>query len=394
MNEKTFEWCGKCRHWTTTHNTETHTGRIPDSNPSNEANVGLVVDPSAWYVELETPSVQDLWFVFGPMIMSFVFGALVSCVWAHSVEVRALFQHWQEILSTIILITMAFLAIYFRPEEKPPDSLKKQSKYRWKHRNKHRRKFHPGSIRDHGLRRQYPRRLRSLGRYTNRSQAPSYNQQRVNQQIDHLHQQTLSVLKCVDMKGRRPVRHSLQGDSMAKWHRGPVLKKERSHPTRGPVYRTPLTSWNGGHWNRRMPQRQEQAVRKIICHVHMATTQPSSQDITPAVFRAALMSPTRFRSTLPKHSTFSVIWDSGASMSITPDKRDFVGPLKSPGLKTKLQGIAKGLRIEGHGHVMWAMHDSEGMLRLIKLPAYYVPKSNSATTEYYKSSTNLFILKS
>ena len=217
--------------------------------------------------------------------------------------------------------------------------------------------------------------LRSLGRYTNRSQAPSYTQQRVNQQIDHLHQQTLSVLKCVDMKGRRPVRHSLQGDSMAKWHRGLVLKKERSHPTRGPVYRTPLTSWNGGHWNRRMPQRQEQAVRKIICHVHMATTQPSSQDITPAIFRAALMSPTRFRSTLPKHSTFSVIWDSGASMSITHDKRDFVGPLKSPGLKTKLQGIAKGLRIEGHGHVMWAMHDSEGMLRLIKLPAYYVPKS-------------------
>jgi hypothetical protein len=63
-------------------------------------------------------------------------------------------------------------------------------------------------------------------------------------------------------------------------------------------------------------------------------------------------------------------------MSITHDKRDFVGPLKSPGFQTQLKGIAKGLRIEGHGHVMWAMHDSEGMLRLIKLPAYYVPKSN------------------
>jgi len=61
-------------------------------------------------------------------------------------------------------------------------------------------------------------------------------------------------------------------------------------------------------------------------------------------------------------------------MSITHDKRDFVGPLKSPGFKTQHKGIAKGLRIEGHGHVMWAMHDTEGMLRLIKLPAYYVPK--------------------
>ena len=122
-----------------------------------------------------------------------------------------------------------------------------------------------------------------------------------------------------------------------------------------------------------MPQRQEQAVRKIICHVHMATA--GSQDITPAIYRAALMSPSRFRSTLPKQSTFSVIWDSGASMSITHDKRDFVGPLKPPGLQTQLKGIAKGLRIEGHGHVLWAMHDAEGMLRLIKLPAYYVPKS-------------------
>ena len=64
------------------------------------------------------------------------------------------------------------------------------------------------------------------------------------------------------MKGRRPVRHSLQGNSMAEWHRGPVLKKERGHPTRGPVYHTPLTSWNGGHWNRCMPQQQEQVVQK------------------------------------------------------------------------------------------------------------------------------------
>ena len=56
------------------------------------------------------------------------------------------------------------------------------------------------------------------------------------------------------------------------------------------------------------------------------------------------------------------------------DKRDFVGPLTKPKLMTHLKGIAKGLTIAGEGHVLWAMHDTKGMLRLVKVPAFYVPK--------------------
>ena len=94
----------------------------------------------------------------------------------------------------------------------------------------------------------------------------------------------------------------------------------------------------------------------------MATTGPNAHDINLALYCAALLSPSQFCSALPNESTFSVIWDSGASISVSHDKCDFLRPLKKPGLAPQLKGITKGLGIEGEGHVMWTMHDSDRML--------------------------------
>jgi hypothetical protein len=68
-------------------------------------------------------------------------------------------------------------------------------------------------------------------------------------------------------------------------------------------------------------------------------------------------------------------WDSGASISISPNKDDFVGPLTSPGIGIRLKGIVKGLSIQGKGHVMWAVLDTSGHLPGLKVPAYYVPQA-------------------
>eukprot|EP00978_Attheya_sp_CCMP212_P028855 scaffold100723_cov29-Attheya_sp.AAC.4 len=74
-------------------------------------------------------------------------------------------------------------------------------------------------------------------------------------------------------------------------------------------------------------------------------------------------------------SPFPVIWDSGASISISNEKDDFDGPIQSPGIFNSLKGISSGLRIMGtKGHVLWEMHDTEGGLRVLRLPAFYVPK--------------------
>jgi hypothetical protein len=89
----------------------------------------------------------------------------------------------------------------------------------------------------------------------------------------------------------------------------------------------------------------------------------------------ALQAPTKFLSSIGKEKVSKVIWDSGASVSISHCKSDFVGDLNPPPIFVKLKGLAKGLKIEGMGYVMWAVLDTRGMLRMLKLPAYYVPKT-------------------
>ena len=43
-------------------------------------------------------------------------------------------------------------------------------------------------------------------------------------------------------------------------------------------------------------------------------------------------------------------------------------------LQCSSRELPKVYKIDGEGHVMWAMHDTDGMLWLIKIPAYYIPK--------------------
>jgi hypothetical protein len=62
---------------------------------------------------------------------------------------------------------------------------------------------------------------------------------------------------------------------------------------------------------------------------------------------SCLMNP-RALSCNPKSALkFSLIWDSGASVSLSYNKEDFVGELKKPPTLMRLKGIAKGIRIEG-----------------------------------------------
>jgi hypothetical protein len=73
--------------------------------------------------------------------------------------------------------------------------------------------------------------------------------------------------------------------------------------------------------------------------------------------------------------TFSIIWDSGASICITPNTTFFMGSLESAGALTYLQGVSKSFWIQGKGHVLWTILDIRGQLRTLKIPAYYVPQS-------------------
>ncbi|KAI2506683.1 hypothetical protein MHU86_7784 [Fragilaria crotonensis] len=110
---------------------------------------------------------------------------------------------------------------------------------------------------------------------------------------------------------------------------------------------------------------QRNAAHKIISHVNLACT---------ATLRMALQAPARMRNALGSATNSApIIWDSGASISISPDPEDFQGTMRSPGTITQLKGIARGLQIKGQGEVTWAVHDTNGNLRMIKVPAFYVP---------------------
>ena len=89
-----------------------------------------------------------------------------------------------------------------------------------------------------------------------------------------------------------------------------------------------------------------------------------------------LSHPCACKASMKKEDTFVIIWDSGCSISVSPDRDDFVGPLTKPPNKSSIQGISNSLKIQGIGHVRWSVLDTKGKLRHLKLPAHFIPKLN------------------
>ena len=96
---------------------------------------------------------------------------------------------------------------------------------------------------------------------------------------------------------------------------------------------------------------------------------------TQAILNATTVAPHKLRLELADDGSFEVIWDSGASHSITNDEKDFVGPIRRPGLITTFTGMAKGLHLKGVGEVEWSFIATNGKFRTIRVPAHYVPNS-------------------
>jgi len=57
---------------------------------------------------------------------------------------------------------------------------------------------------------------------------------------------------------------------------------------------------------------------------------------------------------------FVVVWDSGASFSISFCNKDFVGEIKPPGFMMRLRCLVKGRNILGVGEVLWILVDTVG----------------------------------
>ena len=69
-----------------------------------------------------------------------------------------------------------------------------------------------------------------------------------------------------------------------------------------------------------------------------------------------------------------IVIDSGASISLTANYNDFVGPIR-PATITELQGLSHTTKVHGVGQVKWTVRDVLGATRTIKTQAYYVPEA-------------------
>jgi hypothetical protein len=69
-----------------------------------------------------------------------------------------------------------------------------------------------------------------------------------------------------------------------------------------------------------------------------------------------------------------VVWDSGASISISPSRDNFDGKFTTTSSNVTLQGLAKGLKILGYGYVEWlVMLDMSSQIRVLEVPVFCVP---------------------
>lgn len=96
--------------------------------------------------------------------------------------------------------------------------------------------------------------------------------------------------------------------------------------------------------------------------------------VTPAIDVDAMATdPYAMLNLMGTDRCFRIIWDTGASISISHDAADFVGGIKPLTRRIQMDGIASGLEVCGQGIVRWCVLDTKGKVRVLELPALYIP---------------------
>ncbi|KAI2507770.1 hypothetical protein MHU86_6666 [Fragilaria crotonensis] len=437
VKDKTFNWCEKCRRWTVTHTTATHTGgerRPPAPTPSPRANLSILApDPSVWFLDFPVkPNVTspprsllnlirgaNPWLLFAlSLAICVIVPNLVTLaiylasaipwttilVWVANNLHQVLLRHptlafaptvWIALLFMSVLPPKSFTQSPVAPTAPSSPPFTRHQRRRFSRLLK--KSFAPprfnSGIRVNKLHRSYPLRLRQRGYVASRP--PTVAERDDFRHFATLKERALRLQRRADKlrTSRRPAplppTTGQKGEGYTKTKRSCpswCSKRPRSSP-RTAKY-CPVAPANSPDPFAIAPLtfHQRAAANKILSHVHLACHS------TP--LRMALQAPARMREALgPKANTSPIIWDSGASISITPDLSDFEGPVTSPGTITQLKGIAKGLQIKGQGEVTWAVHDQLGNLRLLKVPAFHVPNikvrllSTSSLLQTYPDET-------
>jgi hypothetical protein len=83
----------------------------------------------------------------------------------------------------------------------------------------------------------------------------------------------------------------------------------------------------------------------------------------------------QFKSIYAVKDDMPIVFDTGATISISPDPTDFVSWESKGNTGHVIRGIASNTNVEGIGIVRWILHDDTGRRHTIETTAYYVPDS-------------------
>ena len=76
----------------------------------------------------------------------------------------------------------------------------------------------------------------------------------------------------------------------------------------------------------------------------------------------------------PKSQDVPIVIDTGASLSLTPFKEDFISPIEP--VDGEMTGIKSAIAIKGQGLVEWHVADHKGQDVIIRATAYWVPEAD------------------
>ena len=404
-NGKTYHFCTKCGNWTPTHTTDTHTGTKPSTDPSTIPAVSnlTITDPCVWFTPIDmnssSPKVDSdmsnkfLWWYFICTCILLVARCLyINIPTSNPLELLPSPSVVYSYLTWFLTMTktiaapltwftaggvcyhLSILRSKSRQFNTRDYAITRPSRSTIRHYRKTKRARKPWkgrSIKDYNLHKSYPLRLRNDNNYVTRQDAmlkaclkhhhhhyhyscPPRTPPTQKPSHEH-HHPTVKPFDCKEAFSRK----QWKSNAMRKWR---MNKKKTTKPSTVEKF---------------ISSRNKKPTPSGYCHVpytkcrHFACSPSNKSQI--------LFTPNQFKSVMntDKHRSFSIIWDSGASVCITPDKNDFIKYSTITDIKSVRSMGGNVSEIKGQGHVIWSVHDTNGTLRHLKLNAYHIPSSTS-----------------
>ena len=402
VNGRTFKWCQKCGNWTTTHDTDSHTGNGPSINKTKDAQTNLTAwEPSAWMVEvINKPTthhdyltpllfgyitltafllILNLTSAYPNPYVTFTYESTRDFLFATFQSFSTmLISHISSCLAPMLWFSIGYLTCYLHRINPPKfnaildantdddnwNIMQPQKSPKLKHK----------SAKDYNLHRSYPLRLRQNNRFNTRASTPTINARRAldftdkclsfNCHCDHPHLHSAPATKS---KRGNKAKRGLNKSFCLQRSSTPAIYKPTGISNKNSLPNLNYTTKQYRHLHTKAQQ---------VLAVTGANLNDETKDLARVL---ASLSPSGFRAAIDSQEckSFPVIWDTGASVCVTPDRHDFITYTQTTDIN-EVKGLGgKRSPVTGQGEVIWTVHDTHGSLRQLRLNAYHIPQCKS-----------------